>query len=61
MGPVFDTPDGAYTTYLNDASGKPVAVRESDGIHLTLSGANRLSPAILAPIQQLWGMATSHN
>jgi hypothetical protein len=61
MGPVFDTPDGGYTTYLNDASGKPVAVREADGIHLTLSGANRLSPAILVPIQQLWGMTASHN
>jgi hypothetical protein len=56
-GPVLDTPSGGYTTYLNDSAGKPVAVRASDGIHLTIPGANRLTPLILAPILQFWGLA----
>ena len=53
-GTIFDGPGGTYTTYLTNAGGQPVRVRENDGIHLTLAGANRLSPAILAPIVQRW-------
>jgi hypothetical protein len=53
-GPALDTPAGGYTTYLNDATGKPIAVRESDGIHLTMSGANHVTPLILSAIEQLW-------
>jgi hypothetical protein len=55
-GSVLDTPAGGYTTYLNGSGGKPVAVRAADGIHLTPSGANRVSPLILAPIEQTWGL-----
>jgi hypothetical protein len=55
-GVVLNTPAGGYTTYLNDSTGKPVAVRESDGIHLSPSGANRLAPVILAPIERAWGL-----
>jgi hypothetical protein len=55
-GPVLDTPSGGYTTYLSDSTGKPVAVRASDGIHLTASGANRVTPLIVTPILQLWGL-----
>jgi len=53
-GTIFDGPGGTYTTYLTNAGGQPVRVRESDGIHLTLAGANRLTPSILAPIVQRW-------
>jgi hypothetical protein len=55
-GPALDTPTGGYTTYLNDATGKPVAVRESDGIHLTMAGANHVTPLIFSAIEQLWTM-----
>jgi hypothetical protein len=55
-GAVLNTPAGGYTTYLNGSSGKPVAVRASDGIHLTPSGANRVAPLILTPIQRAWGL-----
>jgi uncharacterized protein len=55
-GAVLNTPAGDYTTYLTESGGKPVAVRASDGIHLTPAGANRLDPLILAPIQRTWGL-----
>ncbi len=32
-------PDGEYVTYLPDASGTPVKVREGDGVHPNLAGA----------------------
>jgi uncharacterized protein len=57
--PVFDGPGGSYTTYINNAGGQPVKVRESDGIHFTLAGANRLTPLILAPIVKTWGLTKS--
>ncbi len=53
---VLDGPGGAFTSYLAGTAGPPVKVRESDGIHLTLAGANRVSPLILAPIEQFWGL-----
>jgi hypothetical protein len=55
-GPALDTPAGGYTTYLNDNTGKPIAVRESDGIHLTMSGANHVTPLILTAIEALWSV-----
>jgi hypothetical protein len=55
-GSVLNTPAGAYTTFLIGSGGKPVAVRAADGIHLTPSGANRVTPLILAPIQRAWGL-----
>jgi uncharacterized protein len=54
--PVFDGPGGSYITFINNAGGQPVKVRESDGIHFTLAGANRLTPLILAPIALAWGL-----
>jgi hypothetical protein len=54
-GAIVDAPGGGYTTYLTNAAGQPVKIRESDGIHLTLAGANRLLPGILAAVNQLWG------
>jgi hypothetical protein len=57
--PVFDGPGGSYTTYINNAGGQPVKVRESDGIHFTLAGANRLTPLVLAPIAETWGLTKS--
>jgi hypothetical protein len=53
-GPVFDAPGGTYSAYLSGTAGQPVKVRESDGIHFTLAGANRLSPLLLADVQRIW-------
>jgi lysophospholipase L1-like esterase len=53
-GPLFDAPGGGYTTYLTGAGGQPVKVRENDGIHFTLAGANRLTPVLLGDIKGFW-------
>ena len=55
-GATLDGPGASYVTFLTNAAGQPVRVRESDGIHFTLAGANRLTPLILTPIKQLWGL-----
>ena len=47
---LFAKSDGSYTAYLPDESGKPVAVRKSDGIHFTTQGEKILSRHILARI-----------
>ena len=53
-GPVLDGPGNSFTTYLTNSSGKAVTVRESDGIHITLAGADLVTPVLLADIDQLW-------
>lgn len=58
-GALLDGPGNSFTTYLNNASGQAVAVRDTDGIHLTLDGANLLTPVILADIDQLWHLPAS--
>ncbi|MDP9075474.1 MAG: DUF459 domain-containing protein [Actinomycetota bacterium] len=56
VGPLVDDAGGGFATYLSDSSGKAVAVRESDGIHLTLAGANRVTPVLLSTIDKLWSV-----
>jgi hypothetical protein len=53
-GSLLDGAGGSFTTYLTNSSGKAVTVRESDGIHLTLAGANLVTPGLLGDIDQLW-------
>jgi hypothetical protein len=55
-GPFVDDAGGGFTTYLSDPSGKAVAVREADGIHLTPAGANRVTPVLLSDIDRLWSL-----
>lgn len=46
-------PDGGYAAYLDDGSG-PTLVRQSDGIHLTRAGGDRLAAVVLAAIRADW-------
>lgn len=55
-GATLDGPNATFVTYLTNPGGAPVKVRESDGIHFTLAGADRVAPMILTPIRQLWGL-----
>jgi hypothetical protein len=47
-------PTGAYQEYLPGASGQPVEIRDSDGVHLTPAGGQRVAPLILAAIRRRW-------
>jgi uncharacterized protein len=55
-GPVLSDPQGRYATYLPDASGNEVQVREPDGTHLAAAGAQRLSQAAIAFMAHEWGI-----
>jgi uncharacterized protein len=54
---VLGTPQGAFTEYLSDASGAPVAVREPDGTHVSPAGADVLSHSVIAAMDHLWGLS----
>lgn len=51
--PLLAGADGQYATYLPDASGKDVKVREDDGVHPNLAGAKRMvAPLVEALIDE---------
>jgi len=54
--PVLSDPSGAFQTYLPDASGNEVEVREPDGIHITPAGADRLAHAIIGEMDRALGL-----
>jgi hypothetical protein len=54
LGPLIDGPGNSFATYLTNAGGKAVTVRESDGIHITKAGADLVTPTLMADIDQLW-------
>ena len=53
---VLSDPQGRYATFLPDASGSEVQIREPDGTHLAPSGAQRLSQAAMAFMGHEWGL-----
>jgi hypothetical protein len=44
--------DGGYDAYLPDAAGKDVPARNTDGIHLTRFGGDRLADATLTVLDE---------
>jgi len=48
---MFAGPDGAFSAYLPDSTGKQVLMRAQDGIHFSLAGANRVAALALQTIQ----------
>jgi hypothetical protein len=50
---------GHYQVALPDASGNAVIVRQPDGIHETVAGANRLADKAIAVMKLRWGLAIS--
>jgi len=53
---VFTNSAGQYAQYLPDPSGQLVMVRDSDGVHLTYAGADRLANAMLPPMGGAFGV-----
>ncbi len=53
-GALLDGPGNSFTTYLHSASGQAITVRDSDGIHITLGGADLVTPVLQADIEQFW-------
>jgi uncharacterized protein len=53
--PLFVDASGHYSAYLADATGRLQQVRQSDGIHLSRAGADRLATAVVADLQSRFG------
>ena len=53
---LFTNSAGQYSQYLPDASGQLVMMRDADGVHLTGAGWDRLANAIVAPMEQAFGV-----
>jgi hypothetical protein len=53
-GPLIDGAGNSFTTYLNNASGKAITVRETDGIHITLAGAGLITPVLESDVTDFW-------
>ena len=49
---LFAGPDGRYAPYLPDASGRPAPMRQADGIHLSIAGADRLAGAVKTELER---------
>jgi len=54
LAPPLTTARGGYTEYLPGSNGAPEQVRDSDGVHITVSGANRVVPLIFGAIRHDW-------
>ena len=50
---VFSTPDGEYAQSLDG-----VRLRDSDGVHMTIAGSNRLSSPAWEQIASAWGLGS---
>lgn len=44
---------GQYSAYIVDGNGAPQQIRQNDGIHLTSAGGDRLSPLVIATINEI--------
>jgi hypothetical protein len=48
--PLFADASGSYSAYLLGPDGKPVLMRQQDGIHLSRAGGDRLAAAVFATL-----------
>jgi hypothetical protein len=51
--PVTSDQDGGYTAYLPDADGNQELIRQTDGVHLTSDGGDRISPFVVEEINRI--------
>ena len=51
---LFADRNGGYTAYLSTRSGAKVQVRQPDGVHLTMSGADRLARRAYDVMSRFW-------
>ena len=54
-GSGFKAPEGAYAPYLPDEAGVPRLMRETDGVHYTRDGAERLTERVLSLLPRACG------
>ena len=54
---LFEDSSGKYNDYLRTSSGKLVLMRQSDGVHLSLDGGDRMASEVLDVIKQDYHLA----
>jgi lysophospholipase L1-like esterase len=55
--PLMSDGQAHYATFLPDASGNEVQVREPDGTHISVPGAERLSRAVMTVMARSWDVS----
>ena len=55
--PLFTDSRGGYSAYLPDAAGRLELMRQTDGVHLSTAGADRLADAVVRAMGATWGLA----
>lgn len=55
-GAVVEAPDGSYATELANGNGK-LTVRQPDGVHFSLAGADRAAGMLWSDVAQRWDLA----
>ncbi|MGI9613286.1 MAG: DUF459 domain-containing protein [Acidimicrobiales bacterium] len=51
--PTTSAQDGTYTAYLPDADGNQELIRQTDGVHLTPDGGERIAPLVIEEINRV--------
>ncbi len=51
--PLTSDVDGGFTAYLPDADGNQQLIRQTDGVHFTPDGGERVAPAVVAEIDRV--------
>lgn len=49
--------DGAFSAYLEDSSGQPALMRQTDGVHLTRAGGERLTAVVFGVMNDHWPLS----
>jgi uncharacterized protein len=57
IGSLLDGPNNSFETYRTNTSGQSVAVRDADGIHLTLAGAGLVTPVLESDLDEFWHLS----
>jgi hypothetical protein len=52
----FAGPDGGYAEVVTDPGGEAVQLRQSDGVHWSITGANRVGQLAWRVVARQWGL-----
>jgi hypothetical protein len=53
---VFSNSAGQYISEIPGPGGQTILLRDPDGIHIATGGCDRLAQAVVAPMENAWGI-----
>jgi hypothetical protein len=54
---LFSNSAGQYMEYITGPGGEQIQLRDDDGVHLATAGCDRVAQALIAPMDQAWGIS----